>query len=162
MRSGQVEAIPVRDELIRAAQASDTEAIACLVRATIAIQWPVHYSAALIEHQGKVWNGDHVARLMAWPDRVMLVAMRGDTIVGTACLFGDSVRKVFVDPRCQGCGIGRRLIEQIERTAIGRGVKVLQVQSTINAADFYARMGFRIVNTTAVLGEPFVLMHKNL
>lgn len=72
------------------------------------------------------------------------------------------MRKVFVDPKCRRAGIGRRLIEQVERTAIGRGVDVLHVQATINAADFYARMGFCIVDSTAVQGEPFVLMQKNL
>ncbi len=161
MQSGQVDAA-VKEASIRVAQARDADAIGCVVRAALRATMAMHYSPAFIEQQCAVWSGAHVGRLMASPGRAMLVAARGDAIVGTACLHDDSVRKVFVDPSCQRAGIGRRLIEQIEHIAIGRGINVLRVQSTINAANFYARLGFWIVDTTAIQGEPFVVMQKNL
>jgi N-acetylglutamate synthase-like GNAT family acetyltransferase len=162
MRSAQAEPISTGEELIRVAQAGDAEAIGQLIRASIRDTMAAHYSAAFIERQCAVWSGSHVGRLMQWPDRVMLVATRGREIVGTACLAGNSVRKVFVAPQRQRAGVGRRLIERLTRTAIGCGVHVLHVQSTINAAGFYARMGFWIADTALVEGEPFVVMQKNL
>ena len=150
------------EDFIRVAQAHDADAIGRLVRASIRETLAIHYSSALIAKQCDVWSAAHVGRLMQSPDRVMLVAARGDEIVGTACLCGNSLRKVFVDPKYQRAGIGRRLIGRVELTATSRGVDTLHVQSTVNAAAFYAQLGFRFVDTADVQGEPFVLMQKNL
>ena len=162
MRAGQTEPMSAGEEIIRIAQACDAEAIGCLIRAAIRGTMAAHYSAPFIAQQCAIWSGAQIGRLMQWPDRVMLVAMRGAEIVDTTCLADNSVRKVFVAPQCQHAGVGRRLIERLQCIAIDRGVHVLHVQSTINAADFYARMGFWIVDTTLVEGVPFVVMQKNL
>jgi putative acetyltransferase len=162
MRSGQTEPMSAAEEVIRIAQAGDAEAIGRLIRTAIRDTMAAHHSAPFIAQQCAVWSGAHVGRLMQWPDRVMLVATRGAEIIGTACLADNSVRKVFVAEQCRRSGVGRRLIERLERIAIDRGVHVLHVQSTINAADFYVRMGFWIADTALVEGEPFVVMQKNL
>ena len=91
----------------------------------------------------------------------MLVATRNE-IVGTACLFKDSVRKVFVDPNFEGKGIARRLMGRIEQAAISRGLAMLTVQSSVNAAGFYRKLGYRFVGEKEVQGEPFILLQKSL
>ena len=148
--------------LIRPAGDHDAEAISRLIRECIRQTTAKHYSAELTNHQLEVWCAAHVRRLMGWADRLMLVASRSEVIFGTACLYKDSVRKVFVDPRWQRGGIGRRLIERLEGVAVSWGVETLQVQSAVDATDFYLRLGFEIISRTDVEGEPFVLMRKGL
>jgi putative acetyltransferase len=148
--------------LIRPADDRDAEAISRLIRECICRTTAKHYSPELTKRQLDIWSSAHVRRLMGWADRLMLVASRTEVMVGTACLYKDSVRKVFVDPTCQRSGIGRRLVEHIEGVAISRGVKALHVQSAINATDFYLRLGFQIAGSTDVEGERFVLMRKGM
>src|SRR2546422_7779922 len=50
-------------------------------------------------------------------ERVILVAMEGDAIIGTASLGRDQVHAVFVHPARQGRGIGTRLMRSEEHTS---------------------------------------------
>ena len=58
-------------------------------------------------------------------ERVILVALEGDAIVGTASLGSGQVHAVFVHPARQGQGIGTRLMEAVESEARARGEREL-------------------------------------
>ena len=146
---------------IREAEYGDAPAISALIRKCLRQTLAAHYSQAHIDQQYEVWSEAHIRRLMQWPERCMLVATRNE-IVGTACLFKDSVRKLFVDPNFEGKGIGRCLMGRIEQVAIGRGLAMLTVQSSVNAAGFYRKLGYRFVGEKEVQGEPFILLQKSL
>jgi GNAT superfamily N-acetyltransferase len=53
------------------------------------------------------------------------------------------LRYLFVHPSVFRCGIGRRLVASIERSADGAGRTCLQVWSSINAVPFYRACGYR-------------------
>jgi len=78
-------------------------------------------------------------------ERMILVAMEGDVIVGTASLGRDQVHAVFVHPARQGRGIGRRLMEAVESEARARGERELILYASQSAVAFYEANGWRTV-----------------
>jgi GNAT superfamily N-acetyltransferase len=61
---------------------------------------------------------------------------------------------LVVDEAVRGAGIGRRLVEEAERWAAGRGCRVLRVRSNVvreRAHAFYRRAGFVEIKTQRVL-----------
>jgi GNAT superfamily N-acetyltransferase len=99
-------------------------------------------------------------RLSAKPDHVVLVAEISPALVvgwihaaehdilevGSFCEILGLV--VAVDQR--GAGIGKRLLEQVEQWALGRGLGDVSVRSNITRAQshpFYERLGFVRVKT---------------
>jgi GNAT superfamily N-acetyltransferase len=55
----------------------------------------------------------------------------------------DRLRALFVEAELQHRGLGRALLEEIERRAIGRGARRLHGAMSLNAIPFYLRAGFR-------------------
>ncbi|PKI16031.1 GNAT family N-acetyltransferase [Colwellia sp. 12G3] len=49
---------------------------------------------------------------------------------------------LFVSPDCVGKGIGQKMIEFLFIKANKAGIKILKVDSSLNAANFYLRNGF--------------------
>jgi len=146
---------------IRQAESGDAATIGALIRKCLRRTLAGRYAQAHIDRRCEVWSEAHILRLMQWPERCMLVAISSE-VVGTACLYEDSVRKVFVDPGLHGKGIGRRLMGRIEQTAVSRGLSVLKVQSSVGADGFYRKLGYSYVGEKEVEGEPFILLQKRL
>ena len=77
-------------------------------------------------------------------ERVMVVATDGEAIVGFGQLNADTgeVDAVYVLPDCQGQGIGRLLLADLEAKARARGIGVLELSATLNAVPFYSQAGY--------------------
>lgn len=84
--------------------------------------------------------GDHLA--------TMIVARRGDDIIGTAALElyadGALLRSVAVDPSAQGQGLGKELIDAALRLASVYGRDDVFLLTT-TAEKFFPRFGFEVV-----------------
>ena len=77
---------------------------------------------------------------------LMLVAERDGCILGGALAFrrdttGVTLRVIGLDPDARGAGIGRRLVEEIEREASRLGVRLISLGAD-EAAGFYERLGY--------------------
>ena len=95
-------------------------------------------------------------------ERMILVAMEGDVIVGTASLGRDQVHAVFVHPTRQGRGIGRRLMEAVESEARARGERELILYASLSAVAFYEANGWRTVREHRDGDARLVVMTKPL
>ncbi len=95
-------------------------------------------------------------------ERMILVAMEGDVIVGTASLGSDQVHAVFVHPARQGRGIGRRLMEAVESEARARGERELILYASLSAVAFYEANGWRTVREHRDGDARLVVMTKPL
>ena len=132
---------------IRPVGAADLDAVAALQeRAIMAFGAPVYGEA-----KAKAW-----ARLGFEFRHDLLgaggffVAERQARIVGVGGWSPDSLepdlawlRYLFVDPPAAGRGIGRRLVEEAERSAGAGGRPRLHVWSSLNAIGFYRTLGYR-------------------
>ncbi|AZC36892.1 acetyltransferase, GNAT family [Pseudomonas chlororaphis subsp. piscium] len=90
------------------------------------------------------------------------MAQAAGEIVGTASLDGHVVRSVFVAPERQGQGVGRQLMAELERQALGAGITQLTVPSSITAEGFYANLGFRTLREQYHGEERTLIMQREL
>lgn len=102
---------------------------------------------ALLKYK-KEWNEESIRLAAGNRDKIMLVAVYGDSMVGL--LFGaqinggvGSIIWVAVSPGMRGKGIGRKLCERAENDYREKGAhKVVLYTETESARDFYKKMGY--------------------
>jgi GNAT superfamily N-acetyltransferase len=81
----------------------------------------------------------------AFASRQLFVAEWQEQIVG----FGQldprrgEIEACYVAPEAVGSGIGAALLRRMEEEARRRGHSIVQLNATLNAESFYARMGYR-------------------
>jgi len=102
----------------------------------------------------------------------LLVAQVADRTVGFALsapgiLLGEYLRVLVVDPEVQTQGIGRRLMEELERRAFQRWPNVYLCVSDFNtgARRFYHRLGYNevgLLHDLLLPGKGEVLMRKSV
>jgi N-acetylglutamate synthase-like GNAT family acetyltransferase len=56
------------------------------------------------------------------------------------------LRGMAVDPAWQGKSIGRKLLDEVHRTGINSGVRILWANARVPAAEFYRKNGWEIVS----------------
>lgn len=78
------------------------------------------------------------------PDRVVLVAEEDGELVGWGGVRLDdgSLLGVYVAPGAMNHGIGRAVLEAVERTAYHEGLRTLSVFAALNAVGFYEACGY--------------------
>ncbi|MCU0093405.1 MULTISPECIES: GNAT family N-acetyltransferase [Pseudomonas] len=148
------------DYLIRNATNADAPAISRTILSALRESNVQDYSAEIIEQVAQSFSPLAILHLLT--ERQFLVATAGSHIVATASLDNDIVRSVFVDPRYQGKGIGRQLMERLQSLAINADLKRLRVPSSITAEGFYASLGFEKVRDEFHGAERTVIMTKAL
>lgn len=82
-----------------------------------------------------------------------IVASEGERIIGAGALerFGSAalLRSVAVETAYRGSGVGRRIVDELERRARSAGVTEL-ILLTLTARDFFERLGYRATDRTQV------------
>jgi len=148
------------DYLIRTATPADASAISRTIINTLRQSNALDYSSDIIDQVEQSFSPRAVLDLLA--RRQVLVTTVDNHIVATASLDQDVVRSVFVDPRHQGQGIGRHLMERIQTVALSAGIDSLRVPSSITAEGFYAALGFKKVRDEYHQAERTIIMAKAL
>ena len=68
---------------------------------------------------------------------------KGGSILGIGAIEQDHIKKVYVSPAHQKKGIGRSLVDCLEQIAKEKGFRECELNSTINALDFYKHLGYK-------------------
>lgn len=99
---------------------------------------------------GWSWTPPRVLRSIRCRDTTVLVAEVGRQLVGFAIMyFGDEeahLSLLAVKPDYQRAGLGRRLVEWLETSAVVAGISVVYLELRANklgAQTFYEKLGFR-------------------
>jgi GNAT superfamily N-acetyltransferase len=131
---------------LRPVRASDLDAIAALQEASImALGAPVYgeAKARAWARLGYQFRHDLLGEGGFW------VAEQDRRLLGVGGWSPDSleadlawIRYLFFDPQATRRGIGRRLVEQAERSAYTAGRRRLRIWSSLNAVGFYRTVGF--------------------
>ena len=146
--------------VIRRAQSKDAEGISRVVLSALRETNAKDYPEAVIARVGQSFSPIAISDLLK--QRLVFVAINDGFIVGTASLDGRIVRTVFIEPQFQGRGIGRALMNQVERAAADKGVAVLQVPSSVTAEPFYVKLGFSPVRDSLYGEERTIIMERTL
>jgi putative acetyltransferase len=121
---------------------ADLETLAILLQASIEELAVDDYAAG----QRDAWAASAEAEAFAKRllDGLTLVALDEDgEAVGFAVLVQNrGVAHVHVHPDLIGMGVGRMLLEALEKLALARGGEALTADATDNAKGFFARLGF--------------------
>jgi GNAT superfamily N-acetyltransferase len=75
----------------------------------------------------------------------VVVAELDRRIVGTGTLLGKEISRVFVTPDFQRRGIGKLIMNRLERRAAENGVKVVYLISTAVSKMFYESLGYSVI-----------------
>lgn len=148
------------DAHIRLATIEDAQAISNIVISALRQSNAKDYPADVIAQVEQNFSPLAIERLMA--RRRMYVASVEQRVVATASLDGDVIRSVFVAPRYQGAGVGRRLMSVMCSTALDMGLETLHVPSSITAEGFYTTLGFQKVRDEFNGAERTIIMRKSM
>jgi putative acetyltransferase len=84
--------------------------------------------------------------------RLTLVATLNGSVVGFIALEGaDKVDMLYVHPAVAGQGIGRLLLDAVEKLAASRGTARLKVEASDSASGFFQHRGFVATTRNSVL-----------
>lgn len=81
------------------------------------------------------------ADLASWISFVVEAA--GFGVVGAGALDGSEIKRVYVDPRAQGLGVGRVLLQILEDEATRCGLTEVQLDASPSSVTFYAAAGYK-------------------
>lgn len=127
--------------MVRPFDPADAEQVSRVIAVTMRESNSQHYSAKQLEPLIAYFSPAKVRQLGV--ERLCLIAVDGDMVVGTAALDGDRLATFFVLPEYQARGIGTRLLTQLEDAAASAGLRVLLVDASVTGAAFYECRGYR-------------------
>src|SRR5262249_55276308 len=80
-------------------------------------------------------------------DRDVFAAVQEGAIIGTVSfsLRRSKLYSLYIEPNVQRGGIGKRLVQHIERHAAASGCTDLQLSASITAKPFYERLGYATI-----------------
>jgi len=145
---------------IRAFEIADATGVSSLISTTLRISNARDYPEDFLSKVEASLTPQSLRELAK--KRVMLVAMEGDAIVGTASLGRGQVHAVFVHPARQGRGIGRCLMEALELEARARAERELILYASLSAVAFYEATGWRTVREHRDGNAQLIVMTKPL
>ena len=146
---------------IRRFQNSDAEEVSALIIKTIRISNTKDYPAELMEEVVKSQQPENIIERAGWTH--FYVAVDGSSIIGCGAIgpyWGkedeSSLFTIFVLPEYQGKGIGRLIIETLEKDEYFLRAKRIEIPSSITACEFYKKFGYDHKNGIAEVDEEHV------
>ena len=132
---------------IRRFTEEDAKAVSALIIRTIRISNARDYSVELMEELVKTETPDHVLQRASWT-HFYVVEEEGES-VGCGAIgpyWGredeSSLFSIFVDPDCQGKGIGRAIVEKLEQDEFALRAVRIEIPASITGLSFYQKMGY--------------------
>src|SRR6202011_2465523 len=135
--------------------AADTPLLAAIFAASILELTGDDYNKA----QQEAWAAtveDEQALGKRLAGQLTLIATLQNSPVGFVSLRGaDHIDLIYVHPSVAGQGVGAMLCDALEKLAGGRGTKILPVDASDTAVDFFGKRGYVATqrNTVTVNGE---------
>lgn len=146
------------DIISRAFQKEDAAEVSALITKTLRITNSKDYSPEHIERDVAQFTPEKVIQRASWTH--FYVFCDGETIVGCGAIgpyWGSetesSLFNIFVLPEYQGKGVGRRIIETLEKDAYALRARRIEIPASITACPFYRKMGYRFKNGIAAVDE---------
>jgi len=156
------------DIKIRLTQPSDLDELCALIKRTVEESfikvYPTFSIKYVLENQ---LNIDRIKKRME--NDHFYVATNKGKIIGCACIGVHRenenwriIKTVFVDPKCQGSGIGKMLIDTLEADARAGNAIRIEVPASLFAVGFYKHLGYEHVDGELHYSDGHFAMEKFL
>ncbi|MCR4730078.1 MAG: GNAT family N-acetyltransferase [Saccharofermentans sp.] len=139
------------DITIRRLEEKDAEAVSELIRTTINISNKKDYPEDIMNQLIASETPEHVLERASWTH--FYVAEKEGTIIGCGAIgpyWGkedeSSLFTIFVNPDYQGKGIGRKIIDTLEKDEFFTRAKRIEIPASITGVPFYLKMGYNYKN----------------
>lgn len=136
---------------IRRFNEQDAVKVSDLIRRTIMISNVRDYPEELMQELVKSETPENVSGRASWTH--FYVVEEGDDIIGCGAIgpyWGkedeSSLFTIFVDPDCQGKGIGRKIIDTLEQDEYALRAKRIEIPASITGVPFYQMCGYGFKN----------------
>ena len=133
--------------IIRRLKEEDAQAVSRLIITTIRISNVGDYPAELMEELVKTQTPKHVLERASWTH--FYVAEEAGEIIACGAIgpfWGkedeSSLFSIFVHPDQQGKGIGRAIVETLERDEFALRAKRIEIPASITGLPFYRKLGY--------------------
>lgn len=133
--------------VMRPFEESDAEAVSELIRKTISISNKKDYPDDLMDQLIATETPEHVLERASWTH--FYVAELEDSIIGCGAIgpyWGkedeSSLFTIFVLPEWQGKGVGRLIINTLEKDEFFQRAKRVEIPASITGVPFYLKMGY--------------------
>lgn len=147
------------DYNIRKFQVKDAEEVSKLIFETMTTTNIHDYSMAELEKTIKRFSPEGVIERAKWT-HFYVVVYNEEAIIGCGAIgpyWGkedeSALFNIFVLPKCQGLGVGRKIIETLEKDEFFLRAKRIEVASSISAHQFYIKMGYSYKNNIKAIDE---------
>ena len=136
---------------IRQFEHSDALAVSELIRNTIKISNTKDYPKELMDALINVETPEHVLERASWTH--FYVVEDQEKIIGCGAIgpyWGkedeSSLFTIFVSPEYQGKGVGREIIDTLEKDEYFLRAKRIEIPASITGVPFYLKMGYHFKN----------------
>ena len=133
--------------IIRRLTEQDAQAVSNLIITTIRISNVGDYPADMMEELIKTQTPDHVLQRASWTH--FYVVEEAGVIIGCGAIgpyWGkedeSSLFSIFVHPDWQGKGIGRAIVETLEKDEFAVRARRIEIPASITGLPFYRKMGY--------------------
>ena len=139
------------DITIRRLEEKDAEKVSELIRTTISISNKKDYPEELMDQLIAIETPEHVLERASWTH--FYVAEKDGAIIGCGAIgpyWGkedeSSLFTIFVNPEYQGKGVGRLIVETLEKDEYFTRAKRIEIPASITGIPFYLKMGYNYKN----------------
>ena len=144
--------------VIRRLEEKDAQAVSELIITTIRISNVRDYPADLMEELVKTQTPEHVLERASWTH--FYVVEEEGRIIGCGAIgpyWGkedeSSLFSIFVHPDYQGKGVGRAIVEALEKDEFALRARRIEIPASITGLPFYQKMGYSFKNGNTELDE---------
>ena len=152
---------------IRRFEEKDAKKVSELIVETLRKTNIKDYSADLIENYVNNFQPENVLKRASWTH--FYVAEEKGNIIGCGAIapYWDKVDEsslftIFISPEHQGKGIGRKIIEILEKDEYFLRAKRIEIPASITAVPFYKKMGYSCKNGINKADDEGIVRMENL
>ncbi len=125
---------------IRPFMDNDADLLSALVGKTLTISNCQDYPEEVLSFMMAYFSPQGLKKMAK--DRSIYVMEEDGRLLGTIARKEDHLLALYVDPDAQGRGIGKALVDFIEKDAKDHGIPSLQMDASLTAETFYRNLGY--------------------